>query len=210
MVIGQGTAMKLKYNFLFLISLSQLIFSCELISNLKNGDSQAESGPTFFVAANDRNANDSNPGSEFAPWKTLEHASNFARPGDTIIIKSGVYPDIISPQNSGSQKLKITFKAHSNSACIKSNDFNILPSCQVKLPGVYLNGKSHIRIEGIEMTTHGLLCQDRWTNTSKGLEIHNHSNSRKRKGVQANNLFENDYAYLREVGRVHVLRPHQV
>ncbi|HEX7769069.1 MAG TPA: hypothetical protein VF422_03470, partial [Dokdonella sp.] len=35
--------------------------------------------------------NDSNPGSEAAPWATLQHAAGRVQPGDTVRVRTGSY-----------------------------------------------------------------------------------------------------------------------
>ena len=66
---------------------------------------------TWFVATN---GSDSNPGTITAPFRTIQHAASTTRPGDTVMIRGGVYHETISPPVSGTQAAPITFEAYSN------------------------------------------------------------------------------------------------
>ncbi len=68
-------------------------------------------GNTYYVAQNHPEANDNNNGTAVAPFKTLEQAANVARAGDTVIVKEGVYREILKPKNDGTASAPITFKA---------------------------------------------------------------------------------------------------
>lgn len=45
--------------------------------------------------------NDANPGTSAAPFRTIQHAANVARPGDTVIVHAGIYRERISPPRGG-------------------------------------------------------------------------------------------------------------
>ncbi|WZO95877.1 DUF4082 domain-containing protein [Isosphaeraceae bacterium EP7] len=58
--------------------------------------------------------NDSAAGTAKAPWKTLQHASDLAKPGDVISVRAGTYAGFIMGWNSpqgGTAKAPITFQA---------------------------------------------------------------------------------------------------
>ncbi len=46
---------------------------------------------TYYVAAEDPKAADTNDGSEAAPWKTITRSVKAVKPGDTVLIGSGTY-----------------------------------------------------------------------------------------------------------------------
>ncbi|MBN1557146.1 MAG: right-handed parallel beta-helix repeat-containing protein [Lentisphaerae bacterium] len=59
---------------------------------------------TYFVDRNRANASDGNPGTESAPWKTIQHAVDVVQAGDTVYIKSGTYRErIMLTGSSGSE-----------------------------------------------------------------------------------------------------------
>src|SRR5437016_220517 len=67
----------------------------------------AEAG-TFYVSTT---GIDTNPGTQAAPWKTIQHAANVVSAGDTVMINAGSYPGGITQSRSGVSGAPITFKA---------------------------------------------------------------------------------------------------
>ncbi len=57
--------------------------------------------------------NDSNSGSTSAPFATIRHAADIVRPGDTVIIRSGIYYENIDLKTNGTKEQPIIFKAES-------------------------------------------------------------------------------------------------
>ena len=53
--------------------------------------------------------NDASAGSSLVPWRTLQHAANVARAGDTVIIRNGVYAGFRA-QSGGTSGFPITFR----------------------------------------------------------------------------------------------------
>ena len=53
---------------------------------------------------------DSGKGTEKAPFKTIGHASKLAEPGDTILVKKGIYRERVAPPKSGIPGRPITYK----------------------------------------------------------------------------------------------------
>ena len=79
-----------------------------------------KAGRTFHVAQS-ANANDSNDGSEDAPFKTLNRAATAAtQPGDTVIIHKGTYREVLEPKYNGTVSSPIIFKAAENEKVVLS------------------------------------------------------------------------------------------
>ncbi len=57
----------------------------------------------FHVAPH---GNDANPGTQTAPFRTIQHAANLAQPGDVITVHEGVYRERISPPRGGESETK--------------------------------------------------------------------------------------------------------
>jgi len=58
------------------------------------------------------NGSDSNPGTQVAPFRTIQHASDLAQPGDVITVHGGVYRERINPPRGGESDTKrITYQA---------------------------------------------------------------------------------------------------
>lgn len=70
----------------------------------------ANSGNTYYVAQTD-NASDANDGTIENPFRTLEKAGRIAEAGDTVIIREGVYHEVLKPENNGTEAAPIIFKA---------------------------------------------------------------------------------------------------
>jgi hypothetical protein len=71
-------------------------------------------GRTFWVDNAATNATDTNPGSSARPWKTIARAgsaTNELRPGDTVLIRSGVYRETVKITVSGAPGRPVTFAA---------------------------------------------------------------------------------------------------
>ena len=67
--------------------------------------------PTYIVDANHAAADDTNPGTETRPFKTLVQAAKVARAGDRILIMPGAYGGAAQIMNSGTKEKPIVFEA---------------------------------------------------------------------------------------------------
>jgi alpha-N-arabinofuranosidase len=64
---------------------------------------------TFYIAFN---GNDANPGTDEAPFRTIQHAANLAQPGDIITVHEGIYRERIDPPRGGtSDTNRIVYQA---------------------------------------------------------------------------------------------------
>lgn len=68
----------------------------------------------YYVAQEDPQANDGNPGSRERPFKTLAKACEVATAGDTVHIGQGVYREALIPKHSGEKGKPIVFQASGN------------------------------------------------------------------------------------------------
>jgi hypothetical protein len=159
------------------------------------------SGRVYYVAKGAANADDTNPGTESAPWKTLTKAGTAAKAGDTVVVKAGTYNEALRVQNLGSAGAMITFKA--SPACIQSADPYQAPNCDVTISGagIDINRKSYIRVEGFEVTNHsdaGIWCQTRSEELVHHVElVNNYIHDLHGYGIECRNahdtLIENNY-----------------
>lgn len=86
------------------------------VESCESAPSSLPSGPTFYV---DPEGDDENPGSESAPWRTIEKANQTLVAGDTVIVRSGTYAEVIRPGSSGSSASeRITYLAELGGAAI--------------------------------------------------------------------------------------------
>jgi len=91
----------------------------------------------------DPNGDDSNPGTQDKPWRTIQKAANAAFAGDTVIVRSGEYQERVTLPygRSGSLQAPIVFRAE--------------PPRTVRMRGFRGDRNDHIRIEGFVITYDG-------------------------------------------------------
>jgi hypothetical protein len=68
-------------------------------------------GATFIVAQGHPQAGDDNPGTPERPLKTIAKAAGLVQPGDTVLVRAGVYRECIPFQKSGTAEAPISFVA---------------------------------------------------------------------------------------------------
>ncbi len=96
--------------------------------------------------------NDAGPGSQAAPWRTIQRAVNAARPGDSILVMPGIYPEFVSfDGRSGTPGNPITLRA------ADPGDPPLIDGSTLTVPAremralVWINGSSHIVVQGLEI-----------------------------------------------------------
>ena len=71
-------------------------------------------GRAFYVDAQHPEASDANDGSAAAPWRTISRAARAGalRPGDAVLIRSGIYRESVEPESGGSgADARVTYAA---------------------------------------------------------------------------------------------------
>ena len=82
-------------------------------------------------------AADTNPGTEEMPFKTVQHAADVARPGDTVYVMAGRYDERVKVTRGGTKGNPVAFLAMPRrSATVSGFDFEA----------------DYIRVEGFEIT----------------------------------------------------------
>ena len=99
-------------------------------------------GSTFYVAPNGA---DLNPGTQAAPWRTMQKAANSMKAGDTTLVANGSYPEMVTSKNAGLKGAPITFQALSGNAV--AFGFIISHPYQV-IKGFTLNGTGVSALQG--------------------------------------------------------------
>lgn len=101
---------------------------------------------SYYVATT---GSDSNPGTKTEPWRTIQHAANTARAGSTVIVRGGVYEELVSINVSGNASDGfITFKSYpGETAVLDAQHFT-----PADRQGVFtIHNHSYIRIESFEI-----------------------------------------------------------
>ena len=110
-------------------------------------------GNVYYVDQNHPLANDSNPGTEDLPWKTISKAANTLQAGDTVYVKKGVYKERVIPKNSGRKDAYISYIAYPGHEVIIDGSNITLPE---EWGGLFeIDGKSYIRIIGFKIRNAG-------------------------------------------------------
>ena len=68
---------------------------------------------TLVVDNGSANAADSNAGTATAPLKSISEAARLAEPGDTVLVKAGVYRERVAPERGGTKEQPIRYVAES-------------------------------------------------------------------------------------------------
>lgn len=79
---------------------------------------------TYYVATNGSN---SNIGTISNPFKTIQHAVNLAQPGDTIVVRGGVYVEEVNITTSGTASHPITIANYAGETPILDGNYTLPP-----------------------------------------------------------------------------------
>ena len=106
----------------------------------------AQTNTSFYVSTT---GNDSNPGTQAAPWRTVQHAADTARAGSTVNVRGGIYEELVSIHTSGNASDGfITFKSYpGETAILDAGHFT--PSGRQGV--LTIHNRSYVRIEGLEI-----------------------------------------------------------
>ncbi len=101
---------------------------------------------SFYVSTT---GNDANPGTLSAPWRTVQHAADTARPGSTVNVRGGVYEERVTINVSGNASDGfITFRSNPGETAILEGE-HLTPDRRSGM--LVIHDKSYIRIEGFEI-----------------------------------------------------------
>jgi Right handed beta helix region len=100
----------------------------------------------FYVATT---GNDSNAGTQSAPWRTIQHAADTARAGSTVNVRAGVYEELVSINASGNAGDGfITFRSYPGETAVL-DAAHFTPSGRQGI--LTIHNQSYVRIEGFEI-----------------------------------------------------------
>ena len=101
---------------------------------------------SYYVSTS---GNDSNPGTEIQPWRTIQKAANTLIAGDTVFIKAGTYNERVIVQNSGALNNYIVFSNYQDDTVII--DGNGISWGQ-NWNGLFdISNKSYIKVSGLKI-----------------------------------------------------------
>jgi hypothetical protein len=104
---------------------------------------------SFYVSTT---GDDSNPGSQTAPWRTVQHAADTVRAGCTVNVRGGVYEELVSIKTSGNATDGyITFRSYPGETAILDAE-HFAPARRNGI--ITIQNKSYIRIESFEIRNY--------------------------------------------------------
>jgi hypothetical protein len=108
-----------------------------------------QSNSSFYVSTT---GNDSNPGTQSAPWRTVQHASDTVRAGSTVNVRGGVYEELVTIKTSGNATDGyITFRSYPGETAIL-DAVHITPAGRSAI--LTIHDKNYVRIEGFEIRNY--------------------------------------------------------
>ena len=108
------------------------------------------SAATFYVSPT---GNDTNSGSLASPWLTIQKAANTLAPGDTVLVRGGVYPEAVTVSVSGNSiNGFVTFENYPGETPILDGTSLTVPAAD---NGMFLiQDKGFIAIQGFEIRNY--------------------------------------------------------
>jgi hypothetical protein len=105
-----------------------------------------QSNSSFYVSTTGA---DSNPGTQTAPWRTVQHAADTVRAGSTVNVRGGVYEELVSIKASGNATDGfITFRSYPGETAVLDAE-HFAPNNRSGV--LTIHNKSYVRIEGFEI-----------------------------------------------------------
>lgn len=129
--------------------------------------SQAAPENVYYVATN---GNDSNPGTESQPWRTIQKAATTLKPGEKVYVRSGTYQEGIRPLLSGEANNFITYSTYPgeevildlhDGTAIYIQDHNF-----IKVEGFIIEANTQAAWVNAENANHNILSNNVMRNAS--------------------------------------------
>jgi hypothetical protein len=106
----------------------------------------AQSNFSFYVSTS---GNDANPGTQTAPWRTVQHAADTVRAGSTVNVRGGVYEELVAIKASGNARDGyITFRSYPGETAVLDAG-HLVPNGRSAILAIH--DQSYLRIEGFEI-----------------------------------------------------------
>jgi hypothetical protein len=110
----------------------------------------AASASVYFTGTN---GVDANPGTIELPWRTIQHAANTLRPGDTVVVRGGIYSEAVTVNVSGNAGSGyVTFQNYPGEVAIVDGSTLKVPSGRTGL--FLITGRSYVAIQGFEIRNY--------------------------------------------------------
>ena len=143
--------MKKNISFFLLISVVTFIGSSLFGFNPKRMPLPIDEGGFFYISTN---GSDANPGTETQPFRTINRATRVVMPGDTVLIRAGIYYEDVKPSTSGLPGKYITYKAYGDGEVIIDAQKGKRAGC------IEINNQSYLKFVGL--TVRGANSYSTW------------------------------------------------
>jgi len=132
-----------------LLSTVNLTFSVFLAVLVCVSGTFGQINSSFYVSTT---GDDANPGTQTAPWRTVQHAADIARAGSTVNVRGGVYEELVSIKASGNATDGyITFRSYPGETAVLDAE-HFAPEGRSSI--LTIHDKSYVRIEGFELRNY--------------------------------------------------------
>jgi hypothetical protein len=143
-----------------------LIFTGLMMGLLLMSCSSSNEAQTEFYVSPE--GSDSNPGTISKPFLTLEKAASVAKAGTTVILREGVYEEILKPAYSGDEGQPIVFKSYEGEKVILTAMEN-LEGWEIDEGEVYKTSVEWDLGQENMLLAEGVVCDiARWPNNTDG------------------------------------------
>ena len=119
---------------------------------------------TYYVSTAGSNAN---AGTLQQPFRTIQYAASLAQPGDTVLVRGGVYRETVRPARSGTSTAKISIKTY-NSEKVTVSGADVVGGWSVHSGSVYRATQSwDLGLGNNQVFVDGrMMIEARWPNTT--------------------------------------------
>jgi hypothetical protein len=108
-----------------------------------------QSKSSFYVS---KTGDDSNPGTQTAPWRTIQHAADTVRAGSTVNVRGGIYEELVTINVSGNARDGyITFRSYPGERAVLDAE-GLTPNGRSAI--LTIHNKSYVRVEGFEIRNY--------------------------------------------------------
>ena len=104
---------------------------------------------TYYVATNGA---DANPGTLALPWRTIQKAANTLGPGDTALVRGGIYSERVTVRVSGSASGRVTLQNYPGETPIVDGAGLGVPNSDTGL--FLLVNRAYVVIKGFEIRNY--------------------------------------------------------
>ena len=108
-----------------------------------------QANSSFYVSMT---GDDSNPGTQTAPWRTVQHAADTVRAGSTVNVRGGIYQELVDIKASGNAADGyITFRSYPGETAILDAE-HFAPTDRSAV--LTIHNQSYVRVEGFEIRNY--------------------------------------------------------